>query len=201
MAAETKSAGNNGALVASQVGVATIGVWQDYALADQQAQMTKDLYAYNNSMRAIMQGVKQFAADNNRIALADDHTNESIQIDLDRMRAEAQATTGAAFTGASSSARNATMFDINRNAAQAKSINDSKFETSLQQVQLSEYSDNMASIQAHQDSGTVQGPSLAAGITEAVLSLGDKSLKSGAWDKGGSLRSIFGTHEATLPTS
>lgn len=176
--------------VGATLGAAAVNVWSTVSLANKNAQMQRDLVGYNNSMRAIMQGMKQFAADSNRNSINDARVQESGQIDIAKMRDEAQLRTQAAFTGASSSAKRAAMFDVDRNAAVAKFNNESRFETALQQIQLSEYSDQVSSIQQTQGAAPSEvGYGLATAT--AVSGLVDKSVKSGAWDKDSSMRTYF----------
>lgn len=176
--------------VGTTLAASAISIWSTVALANKNAQMQSDLARYNNSMRAIMQGMKQFAADSNRSSANEARVQESEQIDLSKMRAEAQLRTQAAFTGASSSAKRAAMFDVDRNALTAKFNNESRFETALQQIQLSEYSDQVSSISQTQAAAPSSvGYGLAT--TEAVTALADKSIKSGAWDKGSNMRTYF----------
>jgi len=181
-----------------------IQVWSAYSQARIQRSMQADLAKYNNQMRAIVQGVKQFAADKNRASLGDSFVDQQIQIDIDRMRAEASTQVQAAFTGASHNARRATMQGIDRNAAQARFMNESRFTGALQQIQLQEYSDTMGSIQAFQNTTPTGMPSLGADIGTAVLGLADKSIKSGAFDKGAPIRNyfsdLFNNKETRLPT-
>lgn len=185
------------------IATAAVDVWATLAQARVDRQMQRDLARYNNSMRAIIQGVKQFTSDKNRIAMGDAYANSDMQIEIDRLRAEAQVQVQAGFLGASSSAKRAAMYDIDRNALTAKFNQANQFENALQQVQLNEYSDNMQQITSQQ-SGASNAPSALSVGLGAVLNLGTASVKSGAWDKGSKLRNTFGdlfsSSEARLPT-
>jgi len=196
--------GEGGYNAISTVATTGINIWGSLAVADENAQMQTSLYNYNNSMRALLQGVKQYAADKNRAAAADAKAATDLQIDQDQMKAQGQAATTAAMIGSSGSAKRAVMYDINRNAVAARQIQSDKFEHTLQQVQLSEYGSEVQSIQSYQNPNTVQGADPLAAVAKGVLDLSNKSIKSGAWDKGGALRTtfsdLFTNTEAKLPT-
>lgn len=184
------------------LGSAAVSVWSTLAKAKVAQRMKQDLANYNNSMRAVIQGVKQFTADKNRIATGDAHVNADMAIELDRMRAESQVTSQAAFIGASSSAKRAAMFDIDRNAVTAKFNQAAQFENALQQIQLTEYSENMQQVATHQNAADTSPSAFSTGLG-AVLNLGKESIKSGAWDKGSKLRTgfadLFNSDAPTLP--
>lgn len=190
-----------------------INIWSSLALADQQDQMRKQLQNYNNQMRAISntmrgyaQGVKMYAADQNRISVGDENTNTQMQIELDAMRAEAQTQVQAAFLGASGSAKAAALYDIDRNAITAKVLQQGKFEHALKAIQLQEFSDNLSINQQFQGQQYIPeqiGVSPLGETLKGVGELAQKSMKSGAWDKGSPLRNtfadLFNNNEAKLP--
>lgn len=199
---DTSGIGAGGYGAIATIGTTAIQVWADISLANQQRQMSNDLAQYNNSMRGVVQGMKQYAADRNRSAANDSRISESMQIELDRMRSEAEIQTQGAFIGASSGAKRAAMFDIDRNAVVAKFNSASQFEHALQQIQLSEYSDEVGQINASQNTDTPR-VGIAGVVAQAGLGLVQQSLKSGSMDKGSAGRTyfsnLFNNSSTTIP--
>ena len=179
--------GSGGWNAIGTVGVTAINVWNDYALAREQAKMKEDLFNFNNKMRAINQSVKQYTTDVNHNAITDAAINEDIQIAIDRMKAVASVEVEAAATGASPNAKRSALFDINRNALQAKMLRDTNYERTLEQLKLNEYSDTFSGIQQTQKQTAITKPSLLQGAVGSTLKLGKQSIDSGAWDSGSPL--------------
>lgn len=205
--ASSPSFGESGGYGALGTVVSTaFNIWSSVDIANTNRKMQQDVVKFNNRMRAIQQSVKQYTADKNRIAAGDQYVNEGIQISLDRMRAQSQVAVEGAFLGSSRSAVNAANYDINRNAAQAKFQRDEGYENALQQIQLQEYGDEMTALQSWQNPSNVAPADNVTPVLAGVGGLVQKSVESGAWEKGTKLNTFFtnlfgGGSEVRLPSS
>ena len=166
------------------LGSQVIGIWSDIAAQDNARAMQEDLMKFNNSMRAINQSVKQFTADSNRVSLTNQHMQDEMQIDVDRMKSEAQVEVYAGAEGASANARRAALFDINRNAVVARNNQNNSFEQALKQVQLQEFGSNSEMVQSYQNPNAPTSPSALQGAFASILSGGKTGIDQGALKKG-----------------
>lgn len=165
------------------MGASVVSTFGDIYQQSVNAQMRADLAKFNNRMAAINRGVQQYVNDLNRNSLTDAKAQDDLQIAIDHMKSVAAVDAEAGATGASSSARRAALFDIDRNAVVAKFSNAMSYETALRQLKLSEFGANFQLSQSRQNE-SVRSPGILTGATATALTIGKTAIDRGFFDKG-----------------